>query len=100
MYVVDIGIVYWASVSDSPILQGGRQEALAIADGIRIETVTIPSTGHRRRSNGRSLDDSLDARYVFSSSFIPHLYPCESCKTCLGSISSIARVWLLNNILM
>ena len=53
------------------------------------------------------LNDTLSAstysracyEYVSSSLFIPHLYPCGSCKSCLGSIYSFAPVWLLDNVL-
>ena len=42
--------------------------------------------------------EETPTRYVFSSIFIPHSYPCRSCKTCLGSIYALAPVLLLNNI--
>lgn len=62
MYVKDTGIVYWASDQDSDLLQGARQEALAVADAMLIDTVTIPGTSYRRSRNERDLGDSLDAR--------------------------------------
>ncbi|KAL9125556.1 MAG: hypothetical protein Q9217_005255 [Psora testacea] len=62
MYVQDVGIVYWSSDSDSDLLQGGRQEALEVADAILIDTVTIPGTGYRQKHDNQSMKDSLSAR--------------------------------------
>lgn len=63
MYVVDVGIVYWASVQDSDIVRGGRQERLPVADTMLVDSVTIPGTSYRRkRMNERTSDDSLEAR--------------------------------------
>ena len=62
MYVQDIGIVYWASVRESDFLNGGRQENLAIADALLIDTVTIPGTAFRRETSSRFAQNSLDFR--------------------------------------
>ena len=63
MYVMNVGIIYWASVQDSDVIQGGRQERLAVADTMLVDSVTIPGTGYRRKRNDeRTLDDSLEAR--------------------------------------
>lgn len=63
MYVINVGIVYWASVQDSDVLRGGRQERLAVADTMLVDSVTIPGTSYRRkRNNERTPDDSLEAR--------------------------------------
>lgn len=62
MYVQDIGIIYWAPMRDSDFLDGGRQENLAVADALLIDTVTIPGTGFRRKANDRFPKDSLEAR--------------------------------------
>ena len=77
MYVIGIGIVYWASVHDSDVLRGGRQEALAVADAISVDTVIIPGTGFRRKKNDRNYDDeSLETRigevtnYIVLAEFI------------------------------
>lgn len=62
MYVTNIGIVYWASVQDSDVVRGGRQERLAVADTMLVDSVTIPGTNFsRKRYNGRAPDDSLEA---------------------------------------
>lgn len=63
MYVLNVGIIYWASVQDSDVVRGGRQERLAVADTMLVDAVTIPGTSYRRnRNNDRSSDDSLEAR--------------------------------------
>lgn len=62
MYVNEVGIVYWTSVQDSEIVRGGRQEALAVADTMLIDSVTIPGTGFYRKNNQRNSDDSLESR--------------------------------------
>ena len=63
MYVTNVGIIYWASVQDSDVVRGGRQERLAVADTMLVDAITIPGTGYRRkRNNERTLDDSLEAR--------------------------------------
>ena len=63
MYVVNVGIIYWASVQDSDVVRGGRQERLAVADTMLVDCVTIPGTSYRRKRNtGYTLDDSLEAR--------------------------------------
>ncbi|KAF6222347.1 hypothetical protein HO133_001433 [Letharia lupina] len=63
MYVIDVGIVYWASVQDSDVVRGGRQETLAVADTMLVDSVTIPGTSYRRkRYNGRTTDDGLESR--------------------------------------
>ena len=61
--MVNVGIVYWASVQDSDVVRGGRRERLAVADTMLVDCVTIPGTSYRRRRNNRSnLDESLEAR--------------------------------------
>lgn len=63
MYVVNVGIIYWASVQDSDVVRGGRQERLAVADTMLVDAVTIPGTSYRRKGNNRrTTDDSLEAR--------------------------------------
>lgn len=62
MYVVGVGIVYWASVQDSDIVRGGRQVNLEVHDTMLIETVTIPGTGYRRNKNDRNVEDTLETR--------------------------------------
>jgi len=62
MYVVNVGIVYWTSVQDSDVVRGGRQEALAVADMMLIDSVTIPGTGYCRKRNERFVEDSLESR--------------------------------------
>lgn len=62
MYVEKVGIVYWTSVQDSDVVRGGRQETLAVADMMLIDSVTIPGTGYRRRKNDRFVGDSLESR--------------------------------------
>lgn len=62
MYVKNVGIVYWTSVQDSDVVRGGRQEALAVADMMLIDSVTVPGTGYRRKKNERFVDDSLESR--------------------------------------
>ena len=63
MYVTNVGIIYWASVQDSDVVRGGRQERLAVADTMLVDSVTIPGTGYsRKRSNESTFDDSLEAR--------------------------------------
>lgn len=63
MYVINVGIVYWASVQDSDVVRGGRQERLAVADTMLVDSVTIPGTSYRRKGNNRhTSDDSLEAR--------------------------------------
>ena len=63
MYVMNVGIIYWASVQDSDVVRGGRQERLAVADTMLVESVTIPGTSYRRKRNyERTSDDSLEAR--------------------------------------
>ena len=62
MFVQDVGIVYWAPVRDSDFLHGGRQENLAVADALLIDTITIPGTGFRRKSSDCFSKDSLEAR--------------------------------------
>ena len=60
--MADVGIVYWASVRDSDVVQGGRQEALTVADMMTVDAVTIPGTGYRRTSNERCVDNTLETR--------------------------------------
>lgn len=63
MYVFNVGIVYWASVQDSDVVRGGRQERLAVADTMLVDSATIPGTSYRRRGNNHyTSDDSLEAR--------------------------------------
>lgn len=63
MYVINVGIVYWASVQDSDVVRGGRRERLAVADTMLVDSVTIPGTSYRRKGNNRhTSDDSLEAR--------------------------------------
>ncbi len=63
MYVMNVGIIYWASVQDSDVVRGGRQQRLAVADTMLVDSVTIPGTSYRRkRNNARTSDDSLEAR--------------------------------------
>lgn len=63
MYVINVGIVYWACVQDSDVVRGGRQERLAVADTMLVDAVTIPGTSYRRQRNNQfSTDDSLEAR--------------------------------------
>ena len=62
MYVMNVGIIYWASVRESDLVQGGQQEALQVHDAMLIESVTIPGTGYQRKRNERSIDDSLESR--------------------------------------
>ncbi len=62
IYVQDVGIVYWASERESDFLDGGRQENLAVADAVLVDTVTIPGTAFRRTASDRFSPDSLDAR--------------------------------------
>ena len=63
MYVINVGIIYWASVQDSDVVRGGRRERLAVADTMLVDSVTIPGTGFRRNRNVERLtDDSLEAR--------------------------------------
>lgn len=61
MYVMNVGIVYWTSVQDSDVIRGGRQETLAVADMMLIDSVTIPGTAHRRQKNERFVDDGLES---------------------------------------
>ena len=63
LYVVNVGIIYWASVQDSDVVRGGRRERLAVADTMLVDCVTIPGTSYRRKRNNRHIpDDSLEAR--------------------------------------
>lgn len=62
MYVINVGIIYWASVRESDLVQGGQQEALQVHDAMLIESVTVPGTGYQRKRNERNVDDSLDSR--------------------------------------
>ena len=63
MYVIDVGIIYWASVQDSDVVRGGRQERLAVADTMLVDSITVPGTSyHRKRNNQHTPDDSLEAR--------------------------------------
>ena len=63
MYVTNVGIIFWASVQDSDVIQGGRQERLAVADTMLVDAVTIPGTSYRRIRNNKHIpDDSLEAR--------------------------------------
>ena len=62
MYVTNVGIIYWASVRESDLVQGGQQEALQVHDAMLIESVTIPGTNYRRKGNERNVDDRLDFR--------------------------------------
>ena len=62
MYVTNVGIIYWASVRESDLVQGGRQEALQVHDAMLIESVTIPGTNYQRKGNERSVDDRLESR--------------------------------------
>lgn len=62
MYVMNIGIVYWTSSQDSDVIRGGRQEALAVADMMLIDSVTVPETGYRRKKNERFMNDSIGSR--------------------------------------
>lgn len=62
MYVINVGIIYWASVQDSDVVRGGRQERLAVADTMLVDSVTIPGTSYRRKHSERTTDDSLEAR--------------------------------------
>ena len=54
MYVKDVGLVYWSDNSESPLVQGGQQHALAFEDTILIDTVTIPGTSYRQMSDRRN----------------------------------------------
>ena len=66
MYVQDVGIVYWSDDSDSALVEGGQQQALAFADTILIDTVTIPGTSYRwnqkMRNSTLETAESLEAR--------------------------------------
>lgn len=62
MYVMNIGIVYWTSSQDSDVIRGGRQEALAVADMMLIDTVTVPGSGYRRKKDERFVEDSVESR--------------------------------------
>lgn len=62
MYVANVGIIYWASVRESDLVQGGQQEALQVHDAMLIESVTIPGTNYRRNGNDRNVDDRLESR--------------------------------------
>ena len=62
MYVTNVGIIYWASVRESDLVQGGQQEALQVHDAMLIESVTIPGTNYRRKGNERNVDDRLESR--------------------------------------
>lgn len=62
MYVTNVGIIYWASVRESDLVQGGQQEALQVHDAMLIESVTIPGTNYRRKGNARNVDDRLESR--------------------------------------
>ena len=62
MYVTNVGIIYWASVRESDLVQGGQQEALQVHDAMLIESVTIPGTQYRRKGNERNVDDRLESR--------------------------------------
>ena len=62
MYVTNVGIIYWASVRESDLVQGGQQEALQVHDAMLIESVTIPGTNYRRKGNERNFDDRLESR--------------------------------------
>ena len=62
MYVTNVGIIYWASIRESDLVQGGQQEALQVHDAMLIESVTIPGTGYRRKRNERNVGDSLESR--------------------------------------
>lgn len=62
MYVAGVGILYWTSVQDSDILQGGLREALPVHDTMLIESATIPGTGYRRKKNERYYSDNLQPR--------------------------------------
>ena len=61
MYVPNVGIIYWASVRESDLVQGGQQEALQVHDAMLIESVTIPGTSYRRKRNERNAVDSLES---------------------------------------
>ena len=62
MYVSNVGIIYWASVRESDLVQGGQQEALQVHDAMLIESVTIPGTSYRQKKNERNVGDSLESR--------------------------------------
>ncbi|KAL9137326.1 MAG: hypothetical protein Q9175_001453, partial [Cornicularia normoerica] len=63
MYVINVGIIYWAFAQDSDVVRGGRQERLAVADTMVVDSVTIPGTSYRRnRNDERTVDNSLEAR--------------------------------------
>lgn len=62
MYVNDVGIVYWTSVQDSDVVRGGRREALAVADMMLVDSVTIPGTGYLRKKNYGHVEDCLESR--------------------------------------
>ena len=62
MYVTNVGIIYWASVRESDLVQGGQQETLQVHDAMLIESVTIPGTGYQRKRNERNVGDSLESR--------------------------------------
>ena len=64
MYVKDVGLVYWSDDSDSGLVQGRQQQALAFADTIMIDTVTIPGTSYRQKRNRRNSfpNESLEVR--------------------------------------
>lgn len=52
--------MYWASAIN--VVQGGRQETLAVADAMLIDTITIPGTGDHQNVTNRNLSDSLQSR--------------------------------------
>lgn len=70
MYVRDIGIIYWAPIRDSDFMDGARQENLAVADALLIDTVTIPGTAFRRTARDRFSEDSLDVRIGEVTKFV------------------------------
>ena len=71
MYVQDIGIIYWTpGTRDSDFLHGARQENLALADALLIDTVTIPGTSFRQAAGIRLSKDSLDFRIGEVTKFI------------------------------
>lgn len=49
-------------MQDSDVLQGGRQEALAVGDMILVDSVTIPETGYSGKKDERCVKHNLGSR--------------------------------------
>lgn len=62
IYVMNVGLVYWAAVRDSDIVRGHQQETLAVADMMLTDSVIIPGTGFPTGKIHRSVMDNLASR--------------------------------------